>query len=107
MKKTLVLAVSSLLLFGVGTTAASASSMKYVVKSITVNYEDLNIQSNAGARTLYARLKQASENVCGVGSIQQLGSISRVSNAKNCYQEALSEAVDNIDSEALSKLHSS
>ena len=73
--------------------------------SIKVSYADLNIQSEAGARVLYARLKRASEKACNVESLSELGSVDRARNARVCYDEVLSNAVENIDSDALTRMH--
>ena len=73
--------------------------------SIRVSYEDLNIQSEAGARVLYSRLKRASARACDVESLTEHGSIDRARDAKTCYHEALSNAVENIDSDALTEIH--
>ena len=75
--------------------------------SIKVSYEDLNIGSEAGARVLYSRLKRASEKACNVESLTEHGSIDRARDAKVCYEEVLSNAVANIDSAALAKIHAS
>ena len=72
---------------------------------VRVSYADLNIQSEAGARVLYSRLKHASEMVCDVGSFSEHGSVERARTAKECYQAALSKFVDNIDSDELKKIH--
>jgi UrcA family protein len=75
--------------------------------SIKVSYEDLNINSEAGARVLYSRLKRASQKACNVESLSEHGSIERVRDAKLCYHEVLSGAVENIDSDALTRIHAS
>ena len=75
--------------------------------SVKVSYEDLNINSEAGARVLYSRLKRASEKVCNVESLTEHGSIERVRDARLCYREVLSSAVENIDSDALTRIHTS
>ena len=75
--------------------------------SIKVSYEDLNINSEAGARVLYSRLKRASEKACNVEPLSEHGSIERVRAAKLCYHEVLSGAVENIDSDALRRIHAS
>ncbi len=75
--------------------------------SVKVSYDDLNINSEAGARVLYARLQSASERVCGVGSILEKGSLSATHGAKTCYLETLDEAVVEIDSDALTSIHKS
>ena len=66
--------------------------------AVTVTYEDLNIQSEAGAKVLYSRLKRASAKACNVESLSEHGSVDRARDAKVCYHEALTAAVESIDS---------
>ena len=75
--------------------------------SIKVSYEDLNIGSEEGARVLYSRLKRASAKACNVESLSEHGSIERVRDARLCYHEVLSNAVENIESDALTRIHAS
>lgn len=107
MKKTLALLLGSMLVLALGANGHAATDGRYVVQSIAVDYSDLKIDSEAGASTLYARLKHASSKVCGVESYWQLGSLTRVKLAKTCYDKTLSNAVANIDSDALTRIHSS
>jgi UrcA family protein len=87
--------------------ASAGESSQVEGTSIKVSYEDLNINSEAGARVLYSRLKRASEKACNVESLSEHGSIERVRDAKLCYHEVLSGAVKNIDSDALARIHAS
>ncbi|MCK5325442.1 MAG: UrcA family protein [Woeseiaceae bacterium] len=82
--------------------------------SVNVSYADLNIEAEAGAKVLYARLKRASEQVCSVeshlgwvGARRLLGSLTAVHKAKVCYKDALAAAVAEIDSDTLTNIHSS
>ena len=75
--------------------------------SVNVSYADLNIEAEAGAKVLYARLKRASEQVCSVESHLVLGSLTAVHKAKVCYKDALAAAVAEIDSDTLTNIHSS
>ena len=65
-----------------------------------------NIKNEAGARVLYQRLKDATEEVCGMESYQRDRSLSRYNSAKECYTETLTQAVNRIDSELLTDIHS-
>ena len=105
MKKIVSLLLASMLVFAFGANADASPADRYVVESIAVDYSDLRIDTEAGARTLYARLKHASNKVCGVESYWQLGSLTRVKLAHTCYDQTLGKAVANIDSDALTKLH--
>lgn len=73
--------------------------------SVKVSYSDLNIQSEAGARVLYVRLKRASEEVCGIQPHIMNGSLARTMKARRCFQETLDASVEKIDSEALNEIH--
>ncbi len=99
------------LLVAVGITLPVAASAgdpsKDEESSVKVSYADLNIDSEAGARVLYSRLKRASEKACHVESLTEHGSVDRARNARVCYEEVLSDAVANIDSAALSRIHAS
>ena len=50
--------------------------------AVKVSYADLNIDSEAGARVLYSRLKRASEKACNVESLTEHGSLDRARDAK-------------------------
>lgn len=75
--------------------------------SVKVKFADLNIESKAGARVLYARLQQASEQACNLNSYTQERSLVHIAVAKDCYEGALEKAVGKIDSKALTEIHSS
>jgi UrcA family protein len=68
-----------------------------------VSYSDLDLDSEAGARTLYVRLRAASRQVCtgfeGTESVQQHSEWLR------CYSTALSSAVSQVNSASLSSLY--
>ena len=98
--------VFALMLVGFWQTAIAAAPTQFETERVTVSYADLNIHSAAGARVLYSRLKAASESVCHVESYRELGSLSRVADAENCFDETLDEAVAEIDSAALKRIHS-
>ncbi len=71
----------------------------------TVSYADLNLENEEGVRVLYRRLQYASREVCGVTSLLIAGSIGHLQGTKQCYRETLSNAVDNIDNEDLTRIH--
>lgn len=97
----------ALAVLGLGIPAAATASTPSQLDglAITVSYADLNIASEAGARVLYARLQRASREACDVRSLTVAGSVRRVTQTQACYREALSAAVEEIDSEALTKIH--
>lgn len=107
MRKLIVVGTSALLILGFGTKAIAASPSQFYDGEISVSFSDLNIDNVEGAKVLYTRLQQASATVCNVDSYRELGSLSRVAQAEQCYRETLSKAVAKIDSATLKKIHTS
>jgi UrcA family protein len=107
MKTNILKAVTALIL-GAGflASAVAAPPSLYEAVTVKVQYADLNIQNEAGARVLYQRLKNATEEVCGVQSYQRDRSLTRFNSAKECYSETLTQAVNRIDSDLLKDIHS-
>jgi UrcA family protein len=77
--------------------AQPAHADEYAVKTTTVKYGDLNLQSEAGARALYRRLQSAAARVCG-DDYRSFG-------WRQCYQKALSGAVDDVGAPTLMAVH--
>jgi UrcA family protein len=67
-----------------------------------VHYGDLNLDSKQGAETLYARLRSAAKEVC---SPLQSIEMSRQREWKNCFNNALANAVGQVDKTTVSALH--
>ncbi len=109
MKKSIVTGIAAVVVFGLGASvsAVAATQSQFDNSAISVSFADLNIQNAAGARVLYTRLKRATETVCGLESFRQAGSLSRVAQTEQCYAETLNEAVAKINSDALTKIHTS
>ena len=106
MKKIAVPGIAALVAMSV-TAPAIANTTQVDESTVSVSYADLNIHNDAGARVLYARLKNASAAVCNVDSYLELGSLARVADTEACYSATLDEAVAEIESDALRKIHSS
>jgi len=78
--------------------AQPAHASDYSVLTTTVKYGDLNLQSESGARTLYRRLQNAAERVCGP--------IDHRNRAwQECYRIALGDAVNSVGAPALFAVH--
>ena len=62
--------LASLLVVGMAVPAISLAAAPSQIdkETVKVSYADLNIQSEAGAKVLYTRLKKASQEVCGIQS---------------------------------------
>ena len=73
--------------------------------SITVSYSDVAFGNADGAAKVYRQLKSAARKVCGMDhSIQPLEMYLA---ARDCYEEALADAVRKIDRPTLTALHTS
>jgi UrcA family protein len=75
--------------------------------SLKVSYADLNLEKQKGAKALYRRLQQASKQACDVRGLNVEGSLKQATEARQCYREALSAAVEKIDSDLVTQIHSS
>ncbi len=68
-----------------------------------VAYGDLNLDSNLGAKVLYARLRYAAQNVCApVEDIRDLG---RQSVWQHCVDKALAAAVKQVNAPKVNALY--
>ncbi len=102
--KSLVATFVVIVLSGPAVVLASTSSHLETNKA-TVSYADLNLENEESVRVLYRRLKRASKEVCGVTSLLIAGSIGHLQGTKQCYREALSNAVDKFDNDDLTRIH--
>jgi UrcA family protein len=70
-------------------------------KSIKVSYADLDLSTQAGATTLYTRIRGAARQVCGdEGSTYTDHAIWR-----GCFKRAVGDAVTKVNSPRLTALH--
>jgi UrcA family protein len=74
------------------------------VAAVTVNYADLDVSKPAGAQQLYQRIKSAARKVCAPLNGKDLH---RMFLWRDCYEQAVADAVATIDRPALSALHQS
>jgi UrcA family protein len=83
--------------------AGEPASPNRVATRVVVSYADLDITDEAGVRTLYARLRSASEKACGgEPSSRELAQRARY---RACYDRVLNKSVHRIDSDTLQALH--
>ena len=85
----------------------AASPSQVYDDPVTVSYSDLDINSLSGAQTLYSRLQRATEEFCGVESYTTIRSVRVVADARACFAGSLSAAVEKIDSDTLTSIHTS
>jgi UrcA family protein len=85
---------------GILATNASAEPRTEIVRKVTVNFAELDLDKPAGAKKLYKRLRNAAESVCGGRQ-----TIRQYRSAKRCYDEALAQAVIDVNKPLLTQLH--
>jgi len=90
--------------FGLALSAQAGDHTPSAFPAVTVKYGDLNIDSKAGARTLYARLGRAAERACG-GKPSLIVDMPRYRRFTACYEDALDRAVQTVDKPQLQALH--
>lgn len=88
-----------------GQVYAFGDSIHVEKRSVKVSYADLNLNNEKGVAVLYRRLHVASESVCGVRLARDQKSMRFMKIAEDCYEEALSRAVDAVGSELLLAHH--
>ncbi len=108
--KSLVATLVVIVLSGPAVVLADTISYFEVGKA-SVSYADLNLESEEGVRVLYRRLQRASNKLCSdappkiAGSLPKIYQLSNGVEIRQCYREALSNAVDKIDNEDLTRVH--
>ena len=85
--------------------AAAPSQIEGVEQK--VDYSDLDIQTEAGAKVLYARLWRASKKVCDARSFRESASTEHYRKSRACAKNVLESSVKKVDSDELAKLHAS
>ena len=73
--------------------------------SLTVSYSDVAFGNTAGAADVYRKLKVAARKVCGLDSYSK--DLDLMVAARECYDDALADAVRKIDRPTLTALHTS
>jgi UrcA family protein len=81
--------------------SATAACADPAVHTQTVQWLDLNLESQAGIQSLQGRLEQAARQVCAPSMERQLVSVAP---ARHCREQALAAAVARVHSPALSAL---
>jgi UrcA family protein len=81
--------------------AAALASEANSVHHVTVKYSDLNMNTVAGATTLYGRIRGAARFACG----EQGRRFEELREWNSCYHAAIAEAVANVNSPLLTSVH--
>ncbi len=95
-----------------GPAAVLADTISYIgVGKASVSYADINLESEESVRVLYRRMKRASKELCSDappkigGSLPKIYQLSSGLEIRQCYREALSNAVDKFDNDDLTRIH--
>ena len=95
-----------------GPAVVLADTISYIeVGKASVSYADLNLENEESVRVLYRRLQRASNKLCSAAPPHVAGSLPYVyyfgnkRETRQCYREALSNAVDKFDNEDLTRVH--
>ena len=109
MKKRVIKRVffATIVALGLPSLSLAASPAQIENGAIKVGYGDLNITTEAGAKKLYVRLQRASEQACEVRSFREFGSIDLYNKSQVCYSETLAAVVKRVDSDMLTRIHTS
>jgi UrcA family protein len=94
----IVLAAAPIAMVAGGAQAQQADAPAHVA----VSYADLNLNSDAGTAVLYRRLRQAARQVCGDFDTTNLA---RGRITTNCINNAMSQAVAQVNSPMLTSLY--
>jgi UrcA family protein len=63
--KTTLAAAAAISLFAGVSTASAATVPSSDTVSVTISYDDLDLNTNAGARAMFARITHAARQICG------------------------------------------
>ncbi len=99
--------IATLATAGIASTAQAGDAAKPSARygDVVVQYSDLDLNSAAGNKVLYARLSAAAERACG--NEPSARELKRQVQYRACYDKALNRAVDKIGSRELQALHTS
>ena len=99
--------IATLATAGIAATAQAGDAAKPGTRydDVVVQYSDLDLNSAAGNKVLYARLSAAAERACGNDASAR--DMKRKAHYRACYDKALNGAVDKIGTRELQALHAS
>jgi UrcA family protein len=95
------LALGSALFAGAALASATAADGNLVAQSMSIRYADVNLATKAGATTLYRRIEGAARFVCGESGRR----LDEQHAWKECYQNAVDDAVAKVNNPTLSAMH--
>ena len=103
--KNLLVALAAAVAFAVPGAVFADETPAIAGKSAKVTLADLDINNQAGAEALYARMKRATKEVCGVDNARKVRFTSARSDAWLCYRNTLSAAVRELNNDLITSIH--
>lgn len=85
--------------------AAHAVQPADAAPTVRVAYGDLNLASEQGNSTLYARIVSAARAVCGIGDVD-IRDLRGLATARACESHAIAQAVSDVHSAKLAAIYS-
>ena len=84
---------------------ASAAASNSADKKATIFYSSQSLDNSTDQENLYARLKDASRDICGSSNLHMTGSVERSSGNDKCYEGTLDAAVERLGNSEVTELH--
>ena len=84
--------------------SALAASPADAAPTVRVAYSDLNLASDQGNRTLYARISAAAHQVC-FADRPDMRDLARYAEARSCAAQAVARAVQAVHSQGLAAIY--
>jgi len=89
--------------FALGAQAGEPANADRLIRSVVVDYSDLDLGEAKDAQVMYARLTAAARAACGNESTAR--DLRRAADFRACRERALNDAVVGVDSARLQALH--
>jgi len=89
--------------FALGAQAGEPANADRLIRSVVVDYSDLDLGEAKDAQVMYARLTAAASTACGNESTAR--DLRRAADFRACRERALNDAVVGVDSARLQALH--
>jgi len=83
-------------------TLLNAKLQDVEIKSLTLSFADLNLRDAADQQTLQERLQRAAKEVC---ETRKARTAEQIRNSRECYENALDDALAEIGNSGLVALH--
>jgi len=68
------------------------------IRTVSIQYAPTELSTESGRAKLYADIKRAAREVCGPTGLRDAGSLALASRNRRCAEQALSDAMAQVDS---------